>query len=68
MAKRLIATNFTYSALDPTNYRRVFWGSYLGQKRASRRTLREFVRRNGAEWKPRIVSIDDSYISQWIAK
>ena len=65
---KLIATNFTYSMLDAIGYRRVFWGSYLGRKRASRRTLREFSRRNAAEWKPRIVTIDDSYASEWIAK
>jgi len=66
--RKLTATGFTYSMIDSMGYRQIFRGSYLGWKRATRRTLREFVRRNGKEWSPRVISIDNSYITEWIAK
>lgn len=66
---KLIATMFTYSMLDTMGRRKVYTGSYLGRKTATRKTICAFMQKNGtSQWDSKLLSINSNYASPWIAR
>lgn len=70
--KKLIATNFFYTARWSDGKTKEEFGSYLGRVPASAKTIRAFLLKNARECLTKLelksVRITGSYISEWISK
>ena len=61
---KLIQTNFEYEFIG---YKTKDRGSYLGRRKATLRTIKNFIKSNGSQPVCNVVLLD-SFESQWVAK